>query len=561
MACPTSTSASTSPSLQNQTPYPSYQNALIRGNTHFTPLVEINPNTLGGSIKNPTHHDPRHEWGDNSGFSPEFLAEYKKELMRKEAAFFPQGWETESFLSHIPRELLPTSFHHVSPQSTPSYNSNASCPEEALPKDLGAPAGPQAGGENLQSSPEVEQGNHAGNKQGTPSLFIPSALVKNIEIDYEKRAVVGMLFGPRPPVETLKAWIRTNWESSGIEVSNTQALRNNTYIFLMKTPEMALQALAAGQWMLRNSPLCLFKWHPGFKPGGGNKVKSPIWVEFPDLPFQYYPILKTLAEPLGRVLGVRPTSDFNPRWHPQVLVELDLSMDLPKAWNLVRDDGIEFHQEIFYKNLPNACFHCGVQGHIIKDCPRRSKLEKGSKHKQQDSDKGKKTQEQAQVEQEPDKGKQVQEQAPTEQTTNKAEQGKDQGKSHTNQASTSKKKQQINLPKNNPGKINPPKKNTYPNNNQFCLLEKLEDPVLGIELPNTAMTVFKQPPIDQERLEREVENLDSQVDSTPEPEKHSLPLENEGPSDMDHQKDNKRPQQAPLVTPEKVKDKKKKHFR
>lgn len=140
-----------------------------------------------------------------------------------------------------------------------------------------------------------------------------------------------MLFDPCPPVETLRAWIRTNWESCGIEIASTQALQNNTYIFLMKTPEMALQALAAGQWMLKNSPLYLFKWPPGFNPGEGNKVKYPVWVEFPDLPFQYYPNLKTLAKPLGRVLGVRPTSDINPRWHPQVLVELNLSMDLPKA--------------------------------------------------------------------------------------------------------------------------------------------------------------------------------------------------------------------------------------
>lgn len=79
-----------------------------------------------------------------------------------------------------------------------------------------------------------------------------------------------MLFGPRPPVEALSAWIRNNWEINGIEVSQTQALRNYTYIFLMKMLEMALQALAAGQWMVHNLPLCLFKWFLGFKHEGGN---------------------------------------------------------------------------------------------------------------------------------------------------------------------------------------------------------------------------------------------------------------------------------------------------
>lgn len=133
--------------------------------------------------------------------------------------------------------------------------------------------------------------------KGKNVLLIPTAMIKDIEQDYAQRAVVGMLFGPRPPIDTLRAWIRHNWENIGLEVAQTQALRNNTYIFLFKEPEMALKAIAAGQWMLRNSPLCLFKWSPDFKPEGNNQVKYPVWVEFPDLPFQYYPLLNLLAEP------------------------------------------------------------------------------------------------------------------------------------------------------------------------------------------------------------------------------------------------------------------------
>lgn len=105
---------------------------------------------------------------------------------------------------------------------------------------------------------------------------------------------------------------------------------------------MAFQALAAGQWMVRNSPLCLFKWFQGFKSKGGNQVKYPVWVAFPDLSFQYYLVLKTPTEPHGKVLGVRTVNDINPRWHPQVLVELDLFVDLPRSWNLVSYDDIEF---------------------------------------------------------------------------------------------------------------------------------------------------------------------------------------------------------------------------
>lgn len=145
------------------------------------------------------------------------------------------------------------------------------------------------------------------------TLYI--SLVKDIEQDYEQSTLVGIIFGPIPSIEVPRAWITTNWEPKGIKVSISEGVRNNSYIFLMKTPEMTLQAISTGEWVIRNSPLSLFKWFPYFKPEGGNQVKYPVWVELPDLSFQYYTILKSLDEPLGKVWGFIPVNNINPRWH------------------------------------------------------------------------------------------------------------------------------------------------------------------------------------------------------------------------------------------------------
>ena len=65
------------------------------------------------------------------------------------------------------------------------------------------------------------------------------------------------------------------------------------------------------------------------------------------------------------MLGTRVYSDYNPAWHPQVLVELDLSQPLPDQ--IAIDCGEYSHiQTIIYKHLPNSYFHCGKQGHLIR---------------------------------------------------------------------------------------------------------------------------------------------------------------------------------------------------
>lgn len=78
-------------------------------------------------------------------------------------------------------------------------------------------------------------------EKGKNVIPILESLIKNIEQDYAQRAIVGMT---APPNDLLSSWIRQNWESIGIEVALTQAICNNLYIFLLKTPEMSLKALA-----------------------------------------------------------------------------------------------------------------------------------------------------------------------------------------------------------------------------------------------------------------------------------------------------------------------------
>lgn len=125
---------------------------------------------------------------------------------------------------------------------------------------------------------------------------------------------LGWSLDPDLQEKCLRTGLRAKIKLKRIEVSFTQAIRKNSYMILMKTPaDMALQAIFVGHLMARNTPMCLFKWTRISKPESNNQVKSPFWVVFLYLLFQYYLLLKSLDETLGKVLEFRPVGKINSR--------------------------------------------------------------------------------------------------------------------------------------------------------------------------------------------------------------------------------------------------------
>ncbi|MCO5581532.1 hypothetical protein L7F22_035418 [Adiantum nelumboides] len=175
-----------------------------------------------------------------------------------------------------------------------------------------APAAPRVC--PMQSPPSFRQyggSNYAQHRpttttEGKPSAILPSSQVRKLERDLECRALVGLLAGPRPPVEMLKLWIKQQWSPRGAEVETIQCLPKNHFLFVFKHPDMAFNILSAGQWHIRNSPLCLFMWNKTFNPDISASRNYPIWVEFPNLHLHFHQHLGLIASKLGKVLGGRP---------------------------------------------------------------------------------------------------------------------------------------------------------------------------------------------------------------------------------------------------------------
>ncbi|MCO5569529.1 hypothetical protein L7F22_023243 [Adiantum nelumboides] len=212
-------------------------------------------------------------------------------------------------------------------------------------------------------------GNQEANAKGKPFVTLPAYQIRKKQKELEDRALIGLLAGPRPPVETLRNWIRSQWGPLEAEVETIQALPKGHYLFMFKNADMAFSVLSHGQWVIRSSPLSLFRWNKDVNAERSALVNYPVWVEFPNLPMHYHSHLAEIGSSLGKVLGGRQKSNYVPSWHPQVLIEMDISVELPAAIDIFTDDGELFEQGVAYKYLTNTCFHCGDRSHFVRNCP------------------------------------------------------------------------------------------------------------------------------------------------------------------------------------------------
>ncbi|MCO5598977.1 hypothetical protein L7F22_053076 [Adiantum nelumboides] len=188
------------------------------------------------------------------------------------------------------------------------------------PHPAGEPSTKAAHGAAL----DPQQANNDGTTRGSPpenatgkvTVILSAVQVRKAQVDLEGRALIGMIAGPRPPVEELRGWIKNHWGSIGAEVETVQALPKNQYIIVFKTPEMAFKVLSSGQWLVRTSPLCLFRWNKDYNPEKDALIRFPVWMEFPNLPLHYRNHLRVIGSALGKVLGGRARGDYIPAWHP-----------------------------------------------------------------------------------------------------------------------------------------------------------------------------------------------------------------------------------------------------
>ncbi|WOK97582.1 hypothetical protein Cni_G06290 [Canna indica] len=167
-------------------------------------------------------------------------------------------------------------------------------------------------------------------------------------------------------------WAMAIW--SMFNLANVIDMQNGFFLFHFFSEEDAVKVLTNGPWDFRGDLINLRPWKPDFKALTEEISSAPVWIQFPDLPMEYWhdSSLFKIASAVGKPIKVDDNS-FN--WQRgkfvHVCVELDFNKPLKQGiW--IGKPNIGLFQAIRYERLLVFCFKCGIIDHHIKDCIAKS---------------------------------------------------------------------------------------------------------------------------------------------------------------------------------------------
>ena len=209
-------------------------------------------------------------------------------------------------------------------------------------------------------------------EKGEFQIFIPDPLV-DYSVSSMDFTLVGKFLGARPVLDSLRMMVKRKWALRG-EV-DIAALQNGFFLFNFNCKEDLSFVLCGGPWSFGKSSLTIKKWEPNMVLNDSFFLTTPIWARLPGLPLEYWheDIFKGIASSFGELVALdNATATRSKLQTARLLVKVADLNHLPDKVELISKLG-KISQEILFDDLPNACYACKRQGHVVKNCPSKHK--------------------------------------------------------------------------------------------------------------------------------------------------------------------------------------------
>jgi hypothetical protein len=116
--------------------------------------------------------------------------------------------------------------------------------------------------------------------------------------------------------------------------------------------------------------LAVREWSADFNPAVEYVKSIAVWVRFSGLPIEYYDakLLHVIGDRIGRSVKVDKTTLYQERGkYARLCVEVDLTKPLLAMFTIKGR-----HYKVEYEGLHFLCLNCGIFGHYVEGCPKRS---------------------------------------------------------------------------------------------------------------------------------------------------------------------------------------------
>ena len=180
-------------------------------------------------------------------------------------------------------------------------------------------------------------------------------------------SLIGFIAGKFPGYTSISTFVTNSWKCP----VNFSMHDSGWLIFTFNSELDMLNVLNGGPYHVLGRLMILKIMPEFFDFDTADMVRMPIWIRFPNLPLQCWsPLcLSKLASVVGKPLRLdTPTSSITRLSYARVLVETDLSADLPNLITISLPNGASMSQKVQYESLPRFCKKCRSLGHNTSAC-------------------------------------------------------------------------------------------------------------------------------------------------------------------------------------------------
>ncbi|XP_019225431.1 PREDICTED: uncharacterized protein LOC109207009 [Nicotiana attenuata] len=183
-----------------------------------------------------------------------------------------------------------------------------------------------------------------------------------------QKAIIVYIIGESPSVGAMERFIVVQWNFA----AKPKVYYHNEgyFVILFNSMDDKNVVLYSGPYTMGVKPLILKSWTEDFDLYNEVLKTIPLWVSFPNLPLNCWGrlTLSRIASGLGTPLYADEcTSNASRISYARVLIEMDISKELPKCIKIQDPSGKEFEQMVEYDWVPQYCRKCLMVGH---DCER-----------------------------------------------------------------------------------------------------------------------------------------------------------------------------------------------
>ena len=191
----------------------------------------------------------------------------------------------------------------------------------------------------------------------------------DVKCDFWKLCLIGYVAGRSPGFKALQNVIVNSWKCEASLIMH----ESGWLIYKFATDADKLSILTGGPYLVYGRPLILRSMPEFFDFSTSIMHTVPVWVKFPNLPFQCWSLkcLSKIASVLGKpVQSDMLTHTMSRLSYARVLVEVNLLSDLPYSIDITLPNDSLLKQQVIYETLPRFCKQCRTLGHLTSSCPK-----------------------------------------------------------------------------------------------------------------------------------------------------------------------------------------------